>query len=191
MGNAALENKRVRGAITRALFQLMKEKNFSEISVSDIVSTAGVARASFYRNFETKEAVIENYLNWMHNDIIDFVSHGNLPQPKSRDRFIEYMENTLAHILTQKSYVLTLYRNGFGSEFQRIADIYIEEMAGDMLYSSADKYLLYCFSGAAVNMLIHWLLDGAVESPHELAIACTDLFLDIFRMVFEKKEAVT
>lgn len=183
MGNAAAENRRVRQAITEAVFRLMKEKSYSDISVSDIVKEAQVARASFYRNFESKDAVISDVLQELHNEITSRVSQGFADRLLSRDAFVEHLESTLARILTKKAYVLALYSNGFGGRLQAIADIYIEELAGDMLYNSADKYVLYCVSGAGMNMIIHWLLDGAIESPHELAAACTDYFLQGLRQL--------
>lgn len=51
-------NKRVKGSIIRALFELMHEKSFSDITISELIRRAGVARVSFYRNYESKEDVL-------------------------------------------------------------------------------------------------------------------------------------
>ena len=48
--------------ITEAMLKLMKNTNFNDISISQVCEEAGVGRASFYRNFENKEAVISRYL---------------------------------------------------------------------------------------------------------------------------------
>ena len=40
-------NMRVKSSITRALLNLMHQKSFSDISISEIIRTAGVARVSF------------------------------------------------------------------------------------------------------------------------------------------------
>ena len=53
-----LANERTKRRIIRSLLRLMSEKHFSDITVSDIVARAGVARASYNRNFESKEDVI-------------------------------------------------------------------------------------------------------------------------------------
>ena len=42
----------VRDCITKALFKLMKSKNYHDITVSALVKTAGVSRNSFYRNYQ-------------------------------------------------------------------------------------------------------------------------------------------
>ena len=49
--------------ITDGLLELMGEKPFEKITVSDIVRRAEVGRASFYRHFDSKEAV-ESRRNW-------------------------------------------------------------------------------------------------------------------------------
>lgn len=58
MDKRRTENLRVKKNITAALLNLLEEKSISEISVSEIIRKAGVARASFYRNYATKENVI-------------------------------------------------------------------------------------------------------------------------------------
>ena len=60
MDKRMIENARVRRATANALIALMKRKRFSEISVTDIVREAGIARQSYYRNFDCKEDVIRN-----------------------------------------------------------------------------------------------------------------------------------
>ena len=52
----------VRDCITEALFKLMKSKDFNDITVSMLVKTAGVSRNSFYRNYQSMEDIIRQYL---------------------------------------------------------------------------------------------------------------------------------
>lgn len=53
--------KNSRKWILEALIILMKEKTFDKISVTDITQKAGVARLTFYRNYETKEEILLDY----------------------------------------------------------------------------------------------------------------------------------
>ena len=52
------KNSYVRGQILRALLELLDEKDLGSVSVSELTERAGVGRASFYRNFESKEDVL-------------------------------------------------------------------------------------------------------------------------------------
>lgn len=48
-------NAFVKECITEALLKLMNEKAISDITITELVERAGVARASFYRNFASKK----------------------------------------------------------------------------------------------------------------------------------------
>ena len=58
MSNEA-RNSYVIEQITRALTGLLRAKPIGEVSISELCAAAGVGRASFYRNFESKEAVLQ------------------------------------------------------------------------------------------------------------------------------------
>ena len=50
--------QRVKRCITDALFSPLEGKSLSDIRITEIIERAGVARASFYRNYRTKEDVL-------------------------------------------------------------------------------------------------------------------------------------
>ena len=53
---------RSRQMITNAFMQLLKEKSYEEITVTDIAERAQLVRKTFYRNFTGKDEIIECYL---------------------------------------------------------------------------------------------------------------------------------
>lgn len=57
--------------LTDALLKLLRDKSISDISISELCDTAGVGRASFYRNFENKEDILRAYINKLFDDRID------------------------------------------------------------------------------------------------------------------------
>lgn len=69
MDKRVVKNERVKKEIEKALFTLLERKRFSEITVSDIIRTSGVARASYYRNFDSKEDVIESYMERQRREV--------------------------------------------------------------------------------------------------------------------------
>lgn len=161
------ENARVKRSIEDAFFSLMKEKDFSEITVTDIVKRSGVARASYYRNFNSKEDIIKEYFCRLRQEI-------GLLQGYSSKSFDDTLtvSNLATHFsfyLKEKHRVLLLYDNGFGTMMIEESNYFAEEMLGDMPFNSPDRYLLYFVSGALFNTLIQWLKNGAKESPQEMA----------------------
>jgi len=49
--------------ITDALRKLLKDKPIGDISISELCDLAGIGRASFYRNYESKEDILRRYIN--------------------------------------------------------------------------------------------------------------------------------
>lgn len=48
--------------LAEALYELMKEKKFSDITVSEICKKAGISRQTFYSLYESRENIIISYL---------------------------------------------------------------------------------------------------------------------------------
>lgn len=49
--------------ITDALLKLLKEKSLEDISISKLCELASIGRASFYRNFNSKEDILRAYIH--------------------------------------------------------------------------------------------------------------------------------
>lgn len=156
-------NMRVKDSITKALFQLMHEKSFSDISISELIRAAGVARVSFYRNYESKEDVlltlIEDVLEQFRETIdcneADYYTYQNI------HRSFEYFK-------IYGNFVLDLYRFGYGSILLEKLNRFHEEIAGTMPNSSIEKYKLYMYMGALFNTAIMWLQNGTKEDEGDI-----------------------
>lgn len=51
--------KKTLASLRRALLALLERKQFDEVTVKDIISEAGIGLATFYRHYETKNALLE------------------------------------------------------------------------------------------------------------------------------------
>ena len=49
--------------LTDALLTLLRGKSINDISIRELCDSAGVGRASFYRNYENKEDIIRQYIH--------------------------------------------------------------------------------------------------------------------------------
>lgn len=54
--------KRTRRILSQSFLELLKERRFHEVSIRDITEHADVAYSTFFRNFESKEALLLHYL---------------------------------------------------------------------------------------------------------------------------------
>jgi len=156
-------NLRVKAQIIKALFSLMERKNLAEITITELVSTAGVARASFYRNYNSKEDVLvtlirdvlEKYRGEI--DLEDgFYSSGNVLL-------------SFQYFQIYRSYVLNLYRSGFASVLLEELSRFHESVAGTMPAASIERYQLYLYVGALFNTAIVWLSQDCGTDCEEIA----------------------
>lgn len=175
MYHGTAENQKARRQIVSAMFKLMEEKSFSEISVSDVIRSAGVARATYYRNFTGKDAVIDEYMQGLYNEIMPAEPPTDPAAVFDYDTVVTSFERALTILYRSRRELLTLYDSGFGGRLLETMNFFIENFAGDMPQSSTQRYLLYFIAGAAANVLIQWLKDGAKESPREMAVTCADI----------------
>lgn len=171
-------NQKVKRKIENALFTLLNRKNFSTITVTDIVQTAGVARASYYRNFRSKEQIIETYMANQRHDIADLITFSE----SLSDIFNEKkLTIALQHYLYQKDRLLLLYDSGFGTFLQDDMNQFAELILGDFPQRSVKRYTLYFLSGALLNTIIQWLKSDAQETPETMANVLIALLSEDFR----------
>ncbi|MDG4524456.1 TetR/AcrR family transcriptional regulator [Streptococcus suis] len=63
-------------SVVEGLWELLEDKSFEKISVSELVERAGIGRVTFYRNFSNKEEVLKRSFNmelqaWLSEQQID------------------------------------------------------------------------------------------------------------------------
>lgn len=76
---------RSKNEITAALLHLMKQYPYQDITVKQIVLEAGVAHKTFYRNFSSKNDVLDTYINCIMTDYVNQLK--NLKNCKIPDIF--------------------------------------------------------------------------------------------------------
>lgn len=159
-------NLEVKNAIAEALFLLLDVKPLSDITIKELVEKAGVARASFYRNFTTKESVIAFYLNTMLT---------NYKEKYSADlAHIARYENvlrTFTYIQQYNQELNSLFKAKLGQMMLNTMNEYIIIGADLKNEKQLYKYPFYSYSGALYNVLYYWITTGCKESPEEMTEA--------------------
>ena len=170
MDKRKAENLRVKQSITNALFALMREKSLSDVQITELVGRAGVARASFYRNYDSKEDVLITLVR----DVLErFRGEISIEQ----GGFYRY-ENVLLsfqYFLKYRDYILNLCRSGFLSALLEELNRFHESIAGTMASSSIQRYQLYAYIGALLNTGLVWLSGDTRTSPEDMARYFWDL----------------
>ncbi|NHM16585.1 TetR family transcriptional regulator [Eggerthellaceae bacterium zg-887] len=162
-------------AIFDALYSLMEERDFSKISVGDILERSGVSRTTFYRCFQDKYDVV----NWSFKRFKEIN-----PQFKG-----EY--HSFATSLRVQLDYLARHQRYFAQALRYKGQNSLREA----MYDVNEEYLLQCwreamgpvdpdypvraaaqFTAAGMSeVLARWVTDGCAEAPDEVIRALCKL----------------
>lgn len=157
-------NKIVKEKIGKALIELMEEKPFSDISVTDIINRAGVARASYYRNFESKEEVLIS----LTDDIMD-IFRKRVAQLNVEFFSYEYILLIFQYFRHFKYLIMPVAKAGLIHIYLDLLDRELEERLGTMTFNDVKRYQVYFYSGALFNVFLKWLENDMKETSVEMA----------------------
>ena len=159
-------NKVTREALQIAMFKLMGTTPFDKITISDITKRAGVSRAAFYRNYASKEALVEEICQAVFSELNASMKSERF----QKDRKIWYT-NFFQTIQENKEY------------FQIYLDAHLQisdQFVLEALYpsSSIQEYYTYAArEGAFLSILTDWFRSGMRETPEEMAQICYDILM--------------
>lgn len=144
--------------ITQSLFRLMRRKPYDKITVTDLVREAGVSRNSFYRNYQSIEEIIRQFLEertskWWNELIAD------------PGRYPHVISEMFGHLLGMKEEIDLLYRAGLSHLLmEHIVLCGKQSLTGELKNTYQTAFL----SGALCGLVNEWILRGMKESPEEM-----------------------
>lgn len=155
--------------IESALLSLMREKDFQEITVTEIVKRADVARRTFYRLYSRKEDVLHCCFRRLGEEYLKSCS-----ALKKYD-IEQIAEEFFGFWYLHREFLMLLHRcqleDMFFSEIRQISDCIVRERIGENIMEK-DVNVLYfvCYSTGGFLMLLHqWIAEGMREQPEKYA----------------------
>ncbi|MGI6230246.1 MAG: TetR/AcrR family transcriptional regulator [Tractidigestivibacter sp.] len=161
-------NARARSSIENALMELLQTKNYSSITVTDIVRKAGVARATYYRNYGSIEDIMVSMLAGVRSQILEDVGL-KTDQIEKSQLSTDVLEVFVRHYRLRRREILSLHNNGFSPSLLQLMADFAAESIGDMPANSIRHYDVYALPSAMYGTLIRWLEAGCPESDREMA----------------------
>lgn len=139
----------------------MKEKEFGQIRINEITARAGVNRASFYRNFNSKEDVLHQYLHAQFDaQFVPVALAGQLRN--TRNIFV----NIFAFMKNCQQMLSVLY----DYQFSHLLLDFIKNYCGSKLKQDNDLvYKNTLIMGVIFRAVDEWIRRGCVETPDETA----------------------
>lgn len=146
--------------ITEALLILLRDKEYKDISITEICKKAGVTRMSFYRNFESKEDIL---FKKVRNVTDSFVKESDISYKS--DTVSSYFVKLFTHMQQQKELCSALNKAGLiymvKDEFDRV---FLNTYKNDY-----DEYKSLFLAGGIYNVFLFWLINDCRDDPETLA----------------------
>lgn len=156
--------------LAETVFLLMKTKPYEQISIQDIVDKAGFSRMAYYRNFKSKDEVVQYYLHKITQDFLDRTKI-NLLTVDLRKFFV----TVYTHLTNVKDIGLLLLKNNI----LHFAKTEFDKIFYNKAQNKRELYNYLFISGGLFNIYQVWLEQNCIETPEELA----DLLIDITDLI--------
>lgn len=163
MDKRKMANQRVKDRLFYALLEFAGQKDWSKVTVTELIRKSGVARASFYRNFTS----VENIIDYGIGQMALRYHEGMAPSENIHSR--EVMQYKFRFYQEHAGIVLAFHH---AKASTTLLDIIIDceiEACGDMPSTSISRYELYYYAGAFYSMMLSWLENGTKETPEAMA----------------------
>ncbi|WP_061595213.1 TetR/AcrR family transcriptional regulator [Streptococcus sanguinis] len=163
-------NQITRESLEISLMQLLEKKELKKITISELVERAGVSRAAFYRNYSSKEQILEEIFKNTVRGITDKLEEFNFKtemyqiwlflfkEAKKEARVISLaIDYNFENLLTQAVFDFLEKRNRNAKK-------------------TTNSYMNSFWSSAVVSVLSKWIKDGMKVPAEKIASLGLPLF---------------
>ena len=154
------KNNYVRSQILKTLLEMMKEQDFNGIVISNLPDRACVGRASFYRNFASKEDVLRQEANHLASVWKQRYESQEHASPS------EILISLLDFYKEHSDFYLALYWAGLENI---VLNTLLEQIEISPELPNAVAYLRSSIAYLIFGWIVEWMKRGMPESGTELA----------------------
>ncbi|WMJ80828.1 TetR/AcrR family transcriptional regulator [Clostridium sp. MB40-C1] len=161
--------------IAKSLIELMDKKPYSKITLKEISENADLTRQTLYRNFPTKEAILEYYVDGFYNDFIKIIS------AKSNITLYDLLITYFQYWYKNREFVKKLIDNNVYLTLLDLHLKYINSMATNkkfqkLTFISNNNYYNNFSAGGLWFALKRWIEDDTEKTPEEM----TNIILNFY-----------
>ncbi len=165
---------KTRNLIYQTLLELMKEKTFEEIKVSDICSKAMINRSTFYAHYEDKYELLVDFLSNLKEEFVSELNKGNKENFSIREYYIRLISLFLDHIDSKRDVYTAIMVNNRSSIMM---DILLSVVNDDILnrFKKTDinlkvptEVISKFYLGGVINIGMEWLSNSSKYTKEEI-----------------------
>ncbi|WP_321387283.1 TetR/AcrR family transcriptional regulator [uncultured Enterococcus sp.] len=185
--------KRTEYLLSRSLFNLLEEKTFNEIKISELASKAGVSRQAFYSHYEDKY----DFLNHLNSLLIMQIQHLLLVKMKKPQKVLLLM-SALDQLTKDADFCLnlsrlfevnqTIYEPNFDCLDKRLEKLFFTYFS-DYIWK-ADCYCQTSYFQEFLGKMITNALYTTINSRSDIPLKILQTQLNLFDYRVSNKEIV-
>ncbi|HCG74387.1 MULTISPECIES: TetR/AcrR family transcriptional regulator [Staphylococcus] len=178
MNNNDLRVKKTQRALMDSFLELLKTKNFSQITVQDLCDRAMVRRSTFYRHYSDKydllNQVLANFFNSLHESHLD-----NLLVKEPKTYFENIVRETLYFLIENRDTIQSVFTIAYYDEITRIVynqlykgverQVNFDIRHGIRFNIDLEVYMEF-MAGGILRIIYAWLKEGQKRSVEDLTL---------------------
>ncbi|MBE5915100.1 MAG: TetR/AcrR family transcriptional regulator [Pseudobutyrivibrio ruminis] len=143
-----------------ALFSLMKEKNIEKITVDELCEKGGIGRATYFRNFKSKDEIITAYIvmKWR-----EYEQKHKLKEHQLNDSYRVKRYFDFCYSMGEKN-DLIINQGHKGAILAAYETIVTNSDIGE----DSDTYESYYLAYGLFGIFIKWAINGYTESTEDM-----------------------
>ena len=164
---------KTKNLLYQTLIELMKDKTFEEIKVSDICSKAMINRSTFYAHYEDKYELLVDFINNLKEELIIELNK-NENNLNTREYYIKLISLFLDHIENKKNIYNSIMINNRNSIMMDILlsvvndDLLKKIKSNDINSKIPSDIIAKFYLGGVMNLGVEWLRDGTKYTKEEI-----------------------
>lgn len=160
-------NRITRECLQTALVYLLGEKSLEDITITELVKRSGVSRTAFYRNYNTKEDILQEISDRIFSDLRDSLNNSYYIQ-NPRQWLVDYFTKAADNA----AIIQMLMKINYPAKLP-----YDPKLAEQLFPHTTlrDRYTIVALEGAITAIFRHWFLNGREQSPEEMADLCIQI----------------
>ena len=173
-----------------ALSKLMEHKTFPEIKVSEIIVKAGISRATFYRNFSTKEDIVKLKVKMLFEDFFKDMATFYKEVDSFDEQFL--IVKFFNKINEEEKVIDTVIRCNL--EYLMVEGIlliinYYKDEFYQLVNSNkiSEEYIMDIVASSTWTLLSRWYKTGKKETPSRLSKIYLSAFRSVYIALFEDR----
>lgn len=164
---------KTKNLLYQTLIELMKDKTFEEIKVSDICSKAMINRSTFYAHYEDKYELLLDFINNLKEELVIELNK-NENNLNTREYYIKLISLFLDHIESKKNIYNSIMINNRNSIMMDILlsvvndDLLKRIKSNDINTKVPSDIIAKFYLGGVINLGVEWLSDSTKYTKEEI-----------------------